>query len=191
MEGVNTPQLLFCIQILKNYPTSKYGFLKTFATCEQWVHIYKTYCSLGCKTKILYLIVFLIQLSIFYFFFSLFVHSPSQICALLFLPLSFLSSPFLLSMLSTSIRLPYPHSFSPPSFFSASPSLFSTSLTLYSLSPSSASLAHFSHQIGPPPYHPKKSMNMDFLVVHGVSLLTSGFFFGGSRWIYWWVYRWC
>ena len=63
--------MLFCIQILKNYPTSKYGFLKNFATCEQWVHIYKTYCSLGCKTKILYLIVFLIQLSIFYYFFSL------------------------------------------------------------------------------------------------------------------------
>ena len=48
--------MLFCIQNLKNCPTSEYGFLKIFATCEQWVCIYRTYCSLGCKNNNIILI---------------------------------------------------------------------------------------------------------------------------------------
>ena len=48
--------MLFCIQILKNYSTSEYGFLKFFATCEQWVRIYRTYYSFGCKNNIIILI---------------------------------------------------------------------------------------------------------------------------------------
>ena len=54
--GVNTPQLLFYIQNIKNCPTSGYGFLKFFATYDQWVLIYRTYCSLGCKNNIIILI---------------------------------------------------------------------------------------------------------------------------------------
>ena len=56
MGGVNTPQLLFYIQNIKDCPTSGYGFLKFFATYEQWVLIYRTYCSLGCKNNIVILI---------------------------------------------------------------------------------------------------------------------------------------
>ena len=56
LGGVNTPQLLFYIQNIKNRPTSGYGFLKNFATYEQWVLIYRTYCSLGCKNNIIILI---------------------------------------------------------------------------------------------------------------------------------------
>ena len=54
--GCKHPRLLFCIQILKNYSTSEYGFLKIFATCEQWVRIYRTYYSFGCKNNIIILI---------------------------------------------------------------------------------------------------------------------------------------
>ena len=56
MGGVNTPQLLFYIQNIKDCPTFGYGFLKFFATYEQWVLIYRTYCSLGCKNNIIILI---------------------------------------------------------------------------------------------------------------------------------------
>ena len=56
LGGVNTSHLLFYIQNIKNCPTSRYGFLKNFATCEQWVLIYRTYCSLGCKNIIIILI---------------------------------------------------------------------------------------------------------------------------------------
>ena len=56
LGGVYTPQLLFYIQNIKNRPTSGYGFLKNFATYEQWVLIYRTYCSLGCKNNIIILI---------------------------------------------------------------------------------------------------------------------------------------
>ena len=56
IRGVNSPQLLFYSQNLKNCPTSEYGFLKIFATCEQWVRIYRTYCSLGCKNNNIILI---------------------------------------------------------------------------------------------------------------------------------------
>ena len=113
----------------------------------------------------------------YYFFLSLHALSLTNLLLTFFCLSSLHSSHFLLSILSTSIRLTYPHFLSPPSFFFTSTSLFSASFTLYSLSPSFASLAHFSHQIELPPYHPKKSTNMDLLVVHGVSLLTNRFFF--------------
>ena len=104
------------------------------------------------------------------------MHSSSQICSSLFLPLSYLLLTF------SPLNPLHPHL--PPSLFSTSPSLFFASLALYSLSHSSASLTNFSHQIRSPPSHLKKSTNVDLLVVNGVSLLTNGvFFFGGSWWI--------
>ena len=56
LGGVNTPQLLVYIKNIKNCPTSEYGFLNFFANCEQWVLIYRTYCSLGCKNNNIILI---------------------------------------------------------------------------------------------------------------------------------------
>ena len=114
--------MLVYIKNIKNCPTSGYGFLKFFANCEQWVLIYRTYCSLGCKNNIIILIenenllsphlLYTIQVTNYTLLFSL----------ILFILVTFLPfSPNYRSSIAHAQSLSFPMTFFPLHYIALSP----------------------------------------------------------------------